>query len=250
MRHTGAVAGNGAPRGGTADDRFAGAPIPRPRFADDDGSADAGLTAALAAYAAGSTDRDPVLAQLTGVRLLVPVVAVLDTLAEPQQGDGGLAQEKDSHMATVTLTNPDGRRGLLAFTSTAALTAWRADARPVAAAAGQVARAALEERADAVLLDIAGPVPFPVEGYPLAVLASGQGYQPAYANPAIATAVLAALAPLPGPPRARLLPGDAHGADVALELDLAGATLAQVSEALAAQPALAELCPRGVAVLR
>ena len=66
-------------------------------------------------------------------------------------------------MATVSLLNPDGRRGLLAFTSTATLAAWQSDARPVAATSQRVAQAALQEGADAVLLDVAGPVRFPIE---------------------------------------------------------------------------------------
>lgn len=229
-------------------ERFAGKPIPDPGFAGDGGAPPPALAAALQAYAADGS-RDGVHAALADARLLVPVVAVLD---EAVEGPDGLPEEKDSHMATVTLTNPDGRRGLLAFTSTAALAAWRADARPVPADTRRVVLAALQEHADAVLLDIAGPVPFPVEGYALRRLATGEPFQPPHQDPELATAVLAALAALPGPPRVRLLPGDPYGTDLAVQVgagDAGPGLVEQVGERLAAVEALQLRCPRGVAVL-
>jgi hypothetical protein len=66
-------------------------------------------------------------------------------------------------MATVTLVAPDGRRGLLAFTSVAAMAAWDPAARGIPARAVRVAAAALEEAASAVLLDVAGPQPSALE---------------------------------------------------------------------------------------
>ncbi len=158
-------------------ERFAGVRLPDPGFAGDDGSADPALAGALAEHAAGALSSHDVVAALAGARLLVPVVAVLD---EAEVGADGLRRDKDSHMATVSLLNPDGRRGLLAFTSTATLAAWQSDARPVAATSQRVAQAALQEGADAVLLDVAGPVRFPVEG----ARAAGAGRRHRLAGPA------------------------------------------------------------------
>jgi hypothetical protein len=76
-------------------------------------------------------------------------------------------------MATVLLTGRDGRRALLAFTGLAALRRWRPDARPVPVAASLAARSALQEGADALVVDAAGPTPYAVEGELLAGLAQG-----------------------------------------------------------------------------
>ncbi|MFT4264774.1 MAG: SseB family protein, partial [Nocardioides sp.] len=62
---------------------------------------------------------------------------------------------------------------LLAFTSLATLHAWRPDARPVPVSARDAARAALQDGADAIVIDLAGPTAYPVEGDDLLALASG-----------------------------------------------------------------------------
>jgi hypothetical protein len=134
-------------------------------FAGDDGSADPGLRAALAAHAERAGTKDAVLAALAGARLLVPIVAVLDEVDE----SGG---DKSSHMASVSLVQRDGRRGLLAFTGMDSLAAWDASARPVPASAVDVAAAAVVEGAQGVLIDIAGPARFALDGVDLADLAA------------------------------------------------------------------------------
>ena len=142
--------------------------IPDPGFPDDRGEAHPALAEALAAY--DGRDLGDVLVALQGARLLVPVVAVL---GEVELDDQGLAHDKTSDMATVLLTRPDGRTGLLAFTSTATLGAWRADARPVPVTARTAAQAALQEGADALVLDVAGPRTVGVDGEDLRALAQG-----------------------------------------------------------------------------
>lgn len=130
-------------------------------FAGDDGRADPRWEPAYA---------DPVSVEAllrSGVRLLVPIVAVLDEV------DAQTGADKSSHMASVSLVQPDGRRGLLAFTGTESLARWDPAARPVPVTSHQVAAAALEEGADGVLVDIAGPVRFAIDGEFLAELARG-----------------------------------------------------------------------------
>lgn len=150
---------------------FEGRALAQPEYPDDDGSADAGVTAALAAY-----DADPAaghraaLAALQDSRLLVPVVA---TLGEVEHDERGLAHDKSSDMAAVLITGRDGRTALLSFTSTASLRAWNPRARPVGVPARQAARAALQDGADALLVDLAGPVLFAIEGQDLRDLADG-----------------------------------------------------------------------------
>ncbi|MDP4689805.1 MAG: SseB family protein [Candidatus Nanopelagicales bacterium] len=122
-------------------------------FAGDEGAADPRLAAAL-----GQGRGDAVLAVLTeGVRLLVPIVAVRDDV----DADGA---DTSSHMASVSLVQPDGRRGMLAFTSLETMRAWDPTARPVPVRACDVAAAALAEGADGVLVDIAGPIRFALDG--------------------------------------------------------------------------------------
>ncbi|MFL6105418.1 MAG: SseB family protein [Marmoricola sp.] len=145
--------------------------IPDPGFADDDGSAAPAVTAALAAYAQDpGAQHAPALAALQDSRVLVPVMAVL---GEVEHDDQGLAHDKTSDMATVLITGRDGRTALLSFTSSAALEAWNPEARPVAVELRKAALSALQDGADALLVDVAGPVLFAVEGDDLRSLAEG-----------------------------------------------------------------------------
>jgi hypothetical protein len=145
--------------------------LAEPEFPDDDGTAAPTVSAALAAYEADpESGHRPALAALQDSRLLVPVVATLGEVAYDEQG---LAHDKTSDMATVLLTGRDGRTALLSFTSTAALEAWDPDARPVGVSARQAARAAVQDGADALLVDVAGPVMYAVEGRDLRDLADG-----------------------------------------------------------------------------
>ena len=144
--------------------------IPDPGFAGDDGAAPAALTAALAGWAAGRTPYAEALAALAQARLLVPVVAVL---GEVEYDDAGLAHDKTSDMATVLLRGADGRLALLAFSGTAALGAWNPEGRPVPVATTLAARSAVQDGAEALVVDVAGPVRFVVEGEDLERLAGG-----------------------------------------------------------------------------
>jgi type III secretion system (T3SS) SseB-like protein len=144
--------------------------IPDPGFAGDDGSAQPGLVRALAAW-----DRDPatyvdVLVALRAARVLVPVVAVL---GEVEVDEAGLAHDKSSDMATVLVQGADGRLALLAFSGTEALAAWNPEARPVPVTTAVAAQSALQDGAAALVLDLAGPVRFVVEGEALHRLAEG-----------------------------------------------------------------------------
>jgi hypothetical protein len=144
--------------------------IPDPGFAGDNGAADSLLRAALAAYAADPARQVDVLLALPPARLLVPVVAVL---GEAQMDDAGLTHDKSSDMATALLTGRDGRQALLAFTGLDTLAAWRPDARPVPVTTALAARSALQEGAAALVIDVAGPTTYAVEGEVLDALARG-----------------------------------------------------------------------------
>lgn len=143
--------------------------IPDPGFAGDDGSAPVALREALTSFVADPAHPVlPVLAALQDARLLVPVVAVL---GEVEYDEQGLAHDKTSDMATVLMKGRDGRMALLAFTSTESLTRWNPEGRPVPVSARDAARAALHDGAEALLVDVAGPAMFVVEGEDLRALA-------------------------------------------------------------------------------
>ena len=141
-------------------------------YPGDDGAPDPRVRAALDAYAAGRGSEHAALTALAGCRLLVPVVALL-TDGEPG-GPDGLHREKSSEMALPTLIGNDGRKAVIAFTSTATMRRWRPDARPVPVAAAKLWPAVAAESADAVVIDVAGPVQLVIEGTLLASLAAGQ----------------------------------------------------------------------------
>ena len=144
--------------------------IPDPGFAGDEGADDAALRSALAAYAVDPRRQDAVLLALPGARLLVPVIAVL---GESEVDELGLTHDKTSDMATALLTGRDGRQALLAFTGLDSLAAWRDDARPVPVTAALAARSAIQEGAAALVIDVAGPTTYAVEGEVLEALARG-----------------------------------------------------------------------------
>jgi hypothetical protein len=145
--------------------------IPDPGFPDDSGEAPAQVTAALAAYDADPGARHAAtLHVLQDARLLVPVVAVL---GEVEHDEAGLAHEKTSDMATVLMRGRDGRTALLAFTGSDALRRWDPEARPVPVPARRAAEAAVQDDAEALVVDVAGPVMFVVETDDLHELAQG-----------------------------------------------------------------------------
>ncbi|MFH9732205.1 SseB family protein [Streptomyces sp. NPDC017260] len=218
--------------------------IPDSGYSDDDGSADPRLSAALAAWAEDRTALTPVLEALADARLLVPVVAVL---GEAEEDEKGLRREKTSDMAVPTL-KAGGRTALPAFTSTDSLARWDPGARPVAVPVHQALRAAAHEKADTVVLDLAGPVPFELTGKVLLALAEGRTTTDPLADPAVARAVRAAVAAEPAVLRAHLGPGPADGT-LALLLDPAvdpAKAARAVAERLAADETLRARLERGL----
>ncbi|WP_228975540.1 SseB family protein [Streptomyces sp. DH12] len=219
--------------------------IPDPGFSDDDGSADPRLAEALAAWAQDRSAEPRVLEALQGARLLVPVVAVL---GEVEEDENGLRREKTSDMAVPTLTAGD-RRALPAFTSTEALARWDPAARPVAVPLRQALQAVAHEKADTLVLDLAGPVPFQLTGRTLLAAAEGRTSTDPLADPAVTAAVRALLAAEPAVLRAHL--GRGADADGTLALVLApeaapAEAARRVATAMAADETLRARLVRGL----
>jgi hypothetical protein len=220
--------------------------IPDPGFSDDDGTADPALEAALAAWSKDRGAEQPVLEALRGARLLVPIVAVLGEVEEDPET--GLRREKTSDMAVPTLT-AGSRRALPAFTSIASLARWDPQARPVAVPLHQALQAAAHEKADTVVLDLAGPVPYQLTGPALLALAEGRTSTDPLADPAVTGAVRAAVAAEPAVLRAHLGPGRDSDGTLALVLaaDAAPAEAGgRVARALAADDVLRARLVRGL----
>lgn len=218
--------------------------IPDPGFSDDDGSADPALAAALAAWSQDRTAVPPVLAALKDARLLVPVVAVL---GEVEEDENGLRREKTSDMAVPTL-KAGPRKALPAFTSTATLALWDPQARPVAVPLHQALQAAAHEKADTVVLDLAGPVPFELTGQTLLALAEGRTTTDPLTDPAVTEAVRGVVEREETVLRAYLGPGESDGT-LALVLDAAavpGETARRVAQGLAADETLRARLVRGL----
>lgn len=204
--------------------------IPDPGFPDDDGTAAPELTEALTAWSRDPAAEPRVLAALRGARLLVPVVAMLGEVAE---GDDGAPREKSSDMAVPTLRAPDGRRALPAFTAVSTLAAWRPDARPVAVTLPQALRAAAQESADTLVLDLAGPVTYQVTGAALRALAEGRTSPDPLADPAVRAAVRDALAGEPSVARGWLSPATDADGTLAVSLTATGEEAQPAIRALA-----------------
>lgn len=160
-----------------------GRSLAQPQFPSDDGRADDVVRRVISAAVEGQIPAESAARALRGARLLATVSAVLDAVDE----HGG---DKDSHMAVVSMVNERGERGLLAFTGTDSLTAWSADGRPVPAYGRDLARAARDDDAQAVVIDVAGPARLVLAGRALDVLADDLDLDPVSAR------VHAALAPL------------------------------------------------------
>ena len=96
------------------------------------------MAEALEAFARAEIPEESVLEALRGTRLFAPVLA---ELSQAHVTEDGLVSDKESEMALVSISAPDGRRALPVFTSVDALTSWHPQARPVAAEARRTALA-------------------------------------------------------------------------------------------------------------
>lgn len=227
----------------------AGRSLASPAFPGDDGVADPEVRRITADAAAGSLTSIEGARLLRGTRLLATVVAVLDQ-------DDETGADKDSHMAVVSMVNAAGEKGLLAFTGIDSLALWNPQARPVPALGRDLARAAIEDGAAAVVVDVAGPAACVVSGSALNVLADHLDL------PQVDAVVSAALAPLTADGWCDARIGDARsddaGVDVVVEICAVGGghpdgrrledLTRQAARILAERADLRALVPGGIGV--
>ena len=154
-------------------------------FDDDTGAADPALAAALQDPA----DEAALMAAVSRARLLVPIVAEPVSVEE----SGGLVAEKQTDMAAVTLVAPDGQRALPVFTSLQSLVRWDPQARPVPVTASRAAQAAVSERCDVMVVDLAGPWTVVLRPSMVWALAQQRDWVPAHEDPVVQRGVAAAV---------------------------------------------------------
>ncbi|MEA5454531.1 SseB family protein [Sinomonas sp. JGH33] len=190
---------------------LAGEGNPLHQFDADDGAADPGVEAALAALASGGPreraaagSEEAVVAALATARVFVPVVA---SLAEGALGEHGFEEDKEADMALVTLSAPDGRKALPVFTSVERLEAWHAAARPVAVATPRAALSAVSEGAELVVVDPGADVTFVLRRPAVWALAQQKPWTPSYRDESLVDVVAEALEGLDAARAARLEPG-------------------------------------------
>ncbi len=194
-------------------------------FDGDSGDADAALVAALE----HPSDERGLMAALSTARLLVPVVA------EPAEVEeaGALTVEKQTDMAAVVLVAPDGVRALPVFTSLGTLAGWDAQARPVPVTAARAAQAAVSERCDVLVLDVAGPTTLTLRPSMVWALAQQREWLPAHEDEVVHRAVLAAVREQDSVVGHRLGPGEEGRGVLRIELELVPGLTADQVQAIA-----------------
>lgn len=122
---------------------------PQP-YADDDGAVPPAYAEALAGFRTGRAPAETVVDALRETRLLVPLLA---ELGEAGTGPDGRTVDKSAELAIVTVSGPDGREVLPAFTGVETMRAWNARARPVPVPARHAALAAVDAGTELLVLD-------------------------------------------------------------------------------------------------
>jgi hypothetical protein len=185
------------------------------RSQGDKGHADPNVTATLSAYHQALVTEHEALVAVASARLLVPVVTMLTSV------DEATGAEKESEMALPTLIGNDGRAAIIAFTCVETMIRWRPDARPVPTPAARVWHAAVAE-GQAVVVDVAGPVPLVVDGARLEALAAGEAPPLPHEDPDVHAVIEQAAAAEPAVLQCTLAPST-EGGELAVRLRVATA---------------------------
>lgn len=175
----------------SAGQAWSGKTIPSTGFEGDTGELDPAVAAALEAVRRDATPEaeTELLAVVAASRWLVPVVAV----AAEVDTSGEHAVETRADMAAVTLTAPNGSRGLPMFSSIATLAEWDPQARPVPVRAAAAAQSAISEGCDVLLVDVASEHAAVLRPSMLWALAQERPWLPAHRDEHVARAVAAAV---------------------------------------------------------
>ncbi len=209
------------PHGESAPGDSAGVPWAGRRFdpgrsSADDGSAPPVLLAALTGAAHGGS-AVAVIDALRDTRLLVPLLA---ERGDQGVGPHGRTVDKTQELSIVTVTSPDGRTVLPAFSSVATMAGWNPAARPIPVEARRVALAAGAEGTEQLVVDPGSPTEFVAGRSALRALATGEPWRPPDEDPVVVDAVRTAVAGEPEVLGVDLEPVRSGHADSALRIVL------------------------------
>lgn len=177
---------------------------------DDDGSAPPKLIEAIRRFRAHELGESDVVDEVRASRLLVPLVA---QLGETAKNAAGHLVDKTQELSIVTVTGPDSRAVLPAFTSVTAMTHWNPVARPIPADGARIALAASGEGTDLVVIDATSDTEFAIRRPALWAMAQSQPWTPSYLDEEVLAEFMAAadgedaivaIQLAPGDPDARL----------------------------------------------
>jgi hypothetical protein len=197
--------------------------------AADDGRADPAVVAALTHFRsldltdpARASAQSAVIDAIAASRLLVPLIA---EAGDTGIGPNGLVVDKTQELALITVAGPAGQKVMPAFTSVAAMTAWRADARPVPVDARRAALAAVAEGINWIVLDPASPTEFVMRRPVVVAIAQGIAWTPSHVDDELRSVFEKSLAVDSSVRSIRMVAGDPDSRgvtdDVILQVELA-----------------------------
>ncbi|MDO4899631.1 SseB family protein [Actinomyces sp.] len=211
-------------------ERLLAAPTP---FAADDGSADPAVAAALDEQGLPRHEYlDRLLAALTASRLIVPVAAHAvggptrirlgeNTLAVPAHEPHTADAAEDAVDLAVRLD--DGHLALPVFTSAAAVSAWRADVRPVPVTPQRAAQVACLSTDQLWVLD-PGTRDLRLPRPAVVALAGGEEWIPSWRNEPVQAEVASQLGSVEGVTGVAFAPGETAELRVFIRVDASSGT--------------------------
>lgn len=176
--------------------------------AQDDGTAPPQFLAIVADLREGRASLREVVDVVRECRFLIPLVAVA---GETAQSETGQTIDKSQELSIITVSGPDGRAILPVFSSVAAMTHWRPDARPVPADAVRVALAAASENTDRIVIDARGETELVLPRPAVWAIAQQAPWVPAVEDDAVLEAIARPAEAHPEVWAASLIAGDPLG---------------------------------------
>jgi len=182
-------------------------------FSEDGGETPAALREAVDAVRANQEDPEALahsiaetLVSLSKSRVLVPLLTHAGDIGETPEG---AIVDKTQELSIVTVSGPDGRQVMPAFTSVETMRQWNSEARPIPVPGPQLALAAAEEGTDLIILDPGtSEREFGVRRTQLQAVALGEPRDPAWWDDAVWAAFHRSVAEQPRVRGLELAPGD------------------------------------------
>lgn len=157
---------------------------PNPHSSDD-GSADPLLLSEIARFHAAEVGIERVVSQLAKSRVLIPLVA---DLGESAAGAYQQKVDKSADLSIVSVSTPDNQVAIPVFSSVSAMSAWNPKARPVPVDMPRVCLAAVQEKANRVILDPSSPTEFALRRPAIWAIAQQLEWSAPHANDDVKTA--------------------------------------------------------------